>query len=1220
MMKKLLAVVVFVLIYLFIPVLAAEPELTLEEKGFLREHPQITVNNDSDWVPYNFYRKGKAQGYTLDYMRLLGEKLGVEFKFISGPTWYEFINMLQQHKLDLIANFARTRRREDFALFTKPIIKYIPTVIVQRNASYTGLHDLAGKTVVVVKGYWYENAIKRDYPDIKVITVENNEDAIKYVAFGKADATVGNSMVLQYLWLENNLSNLKIAGEARLIALDQYFEGIGVRRDWPLLCSALNKAIGSVTFKEELVLKKKWFINDPSVTTKVILSEEEENFIKKHPVIRVHNEQNWRPFNFYAEGKAQGYTIDLINILAKKIGVKVEYISGPDWNEFVTMLKNHELDVIGNMVQLPEREKYAEFTTPLLTEYPSIVSHIHNPISSIKELRGKTVAVGRGSWHQEILEKNYPDINLCFTDTALDNLKAVAFGKADATLGSGPVVQHLIFDNNLSTVTVSGEAVLKSDIDPRSRMGIRKDWPLLRSAFDKAIASLTYKEIYELKDKWCAVDDSMVDKVKLSAQEEKFIAEHQVIRVHNELNWPPFNFNEDNTPKGYSIDYMNLIARKAGFFVEYVSGPTWDEFMGMIKNRELDVMLNIAQTPDRDKFIRFTTPYVTNLNVIISTKDAKITSLDDLKGKTVAVPKGFFYEEVLKRGYPEINLLLVDGAIDALNAVVYKKAYAAIDELAVADYLIEKHMYSNLKMFEGGVINNGEIRNLRIGVRDDWPLLQGIINKAIDKIAGDEVMRLKRKWLNFKNELNSPRVNLTLEEEKYLRNKGVIVMCVNPDNMPYDGIDKSGRHTGLAADFVNEFRKALPLPIKLRVTGSWEESLEAIAEGKCDIIPLISESPELMKSMNFTKSYYADSVAIVAQNDVIYLDSLNSLSNKKLALLKDDPRLSEIIKNYPQIEVVIVESMKEALRKVSEGGVFATLGSFLTVTRDIQKYGFDNIKIAGRTRFDNNFKIGVNKEDALLLAVLNKVVDSIDEKTRNVITQHWYTVNIQHSYNWRLIWRISGVLILLLCLLIYIIFSTRRYNKRLSEANGILVVRNGELNELKDELEEKNVELGRLAITDKLTGLYNRTKLDRALKDELRRFSRFEHEFGVVILDIDYFKRVNDRFGHIVGDKVLVQISHILQECMRSTDVIGRWGGEEFLLICPETDLISVINMAERVRATLEKYQFSYAGSITASFGVAMVNSADTAETLVCRADNGLYEAKNLGRNRVCVG
>ena len=549
-----------------------------------------------------------------------------------------------------------------------------------------------------------------------------------------------------------------------------------------------------------------------------------------------------------------------------------------------------------------------------------------------------------------------------------------------------------------------------------------------------------------------------------------------------------------------------------------------------------------------------------------------------------------------------------------------RRAYAAIDELAVADYLIEKHMYSNLKMFEGGVINNGEIRNLRIGVRNDWPILQKIINKAIDKIDPEAIMALKRKWLNFKDEVNRPRVKLTLEEEKYLRNKGVIVMCVHPDQMPYDGINKNGHHTGIAADFVNEFRKALPLPIRLKVTRSWEESLKEMSEGKCDIIPMLCETSKLADIMNFTKSYYSDTVAIVAQNDVIYLDFLNSLNDKKLAIPRNDPLLSKIKEEYPRIQVIPVDSKEDALRMVSEGTVFATLGSLLTLTRDIQKYGFDNIKIAGRTKFDNNYMVGVNKEDALLLSIFNRVVDSIDEKTRNIITQHWYTVNFQYSYNWKIIWRMAGIVAIILCLLIYNVYTARRYNKSLSEVNNDLVLRNNELNELKDELEEKNVELGKLAITDKLTGLYNRAKLDQALNDELKRFTRFEHEFGVIIMDIDYFKRVNDHFGHIIGDKVLVQIADILRDCIRSTDVIGRWGGEEFLIICPETELVGIIQMAERIRERLEDYRFRNVGTITASLGVSMAITSDTGETLLARADKVLYDAKNAGRNRVCVG
>lgn len=168
-------------------------------------------------------------------------------------------------------------------------------------------------------------------------------------------------------------------------------------------------------------------------------------------------------------------------------------------------------------------------------------------------------------------------------------------------------------------------------------------------------------------------------------------------------------------------------------------------------------------------------------------------------------------------------------------------------------------------------------------------------------------------------------------------------------------------------------------------------------------------------------------------------------------------------------------------------------------------------------------------------------------------------------------------------------------------------------------LVESNRQLQQLSTHDRLTGLYNRLKLDQRLAEELARAQRHGSPFSVVLVDIDRFKLINDRCGHAVGDLVLQCLGHVLLRGRRASDMVGRWGGEEFLLICPETPLQGAVLVAERLREATQDAPMPEAGRVTLSAGVAAWRPADTIESLLARADAALYEAKSEGRNRVGI-
>ena len=166
-------------------------------------------------------------------------------------------------------------------------------------------------------------------------------------------------------------------------------------------------------------------------------------------------------------------------------------------------------------------------------------------------------------------------------------------------------------------------------------------------------------------------------------------------------------------------------------------------------------------------------------------------------------------------------------------------------------------------------------------------------------------------------------------------------------------------------------------------------------------------------------------------------------------------------------------------------------------------------------------------------------------------------------------------------------------------------------------------------IIDPLIGIYNRRYMDRRLKEEFDRAKRYQHDLALLMIDIDHFKRVNDKYGYIVGDMVLRYCGSLILENVRAADIVARYGGEEILVIAPMTSSVGAVSLAERVRSSIHIHEFVLASEnnqqieikITVSIGVSCLNAhVENVESLIKEADKAMYQAKSGGRNRVVLG
>jgi len=264
---------------------------------------------------------------------------------------------------------------------------------------------------------------------------------------------------------------------------------------------------------------------------------------------------------------------------------------------------------------------------------------------------------------------------------------------------------------------------------------------------------------------------------------------------------------------------------------------------------------------------------------------------------------------------------------------------------------------------------------------------------------------------------------------------------------------------------------------------------------------------------------------------------------------------------------------------------------------------------------------------ACLFWLIDSAVDTYIFKTN-----HLYIETLLSSDNVEVCGRCQVVILLMTFSLIIMLMLRRhhRIRKQLHrykcELESIVEDRTNALL-LKNTLLKKEImarqkiekELLHLATIDPLTSIPNRRKFDDVLHYELTRDSRYKNELSLIFCDLDYFKLINDGYGHKIGDDVLREFTDLVSSTIRKTDLFARWGGEEFVLLLPETDIQTALQTAEKLRLATEKYAFCYIETMTASFGVTQFIDGDDEATFIKRADDALYMAKKNGRNRIEV-
>jgi len=434
-------------------------------------------------------------------------------------------------------------------------------------------------------------------------------------------------------------------------------------------------------------------------------------------------------------------------------------------------------------------------------------------------------------------------------------------------------------------------------------------------------------------------------------------------------------------------------------------------------------------------------------------------------------------------------------------------------------------------------------------------------------------------------------------------------VVLHKDWKPYYFINENGNPDGYAVELFNAVAQKSNISFEYIVVNNWKEVNNLIEEGNIDIVPNYGITAHRSDLLVFTQPTDTFSINLFKRISSSKLLSHNDMKSSNVGVVEGNA-CNKLLTNSISPNITKYEQFTIGVNSLLSGDIDVFCYPKPLLDFKLKELNLEDKIVSFEVPIDEIKRgIAISKNNFELLPLFDEAISALKiSGEHKEIYSNWFTQEkfIEFTKNQLII---IGCFTLVVFILLFFFLFYYSNKKKWILTN----------NDLKHEIDIKTKELQKLSTTDTLTKIYNRTKLDEILTRKLINSKRIKNKFNVIMIDIDFFKEVNDNYGHLVGDQVLIEFTEIINQNIRESDYFGRWGGEEFLLISICTSENGDLIWLNRIKDAIEKHTFAEGIKRTASFGVTRHIEDDTISTMIKRADDALYEAKNGGRNSICI-
>ncbi len=464
----------------------------------------------------------------------------------------------------------------------------------------------------------------------------------------------------------------------------------------------------------------------------------------------------------------------------------------------------------------------------------------------------------------------------------------------------------------------------------------------------------------------------------------------------------------------------------------------------------------------------------------------------------------------------------------------------------------------------------------------------------------------------------TPDTLLTAEEQAWLTQHPVLLFAPERDFPPFSFVDSQGQHRGLSADVLDLVQAHTGLKFQAVAAGDRAGNIDRLKRREVDLLTSLRPTAERERFISFTSAYVSSPAVVLRRHGDHRSGDLAKMGGERMAVDRGSATETFVHDTYPDIALVEVDVAAQGLRDLVFGEVDACAVNLATASYVIERDRLGGLRVAGETGYFSTLTLGYRKDWPMLGRVLEKGLAQISEAERATMIARWIPLSDIAWWQRPEVQRVLGAAAIGTGLLMG---GLLLWNRALRRA---VAQRTDALQKELAERQRLETRLRTLAEHDALTGLMNRAALTEALRRSLALAARQKWSVAVVFIDLDKFKAVNDSMGHGAGDELLRQIASRLQGCLRESDLLGRLGGDEFIVVAEalHDGPRNAIELTDKLLMQMKRPFLVDGRSLAMGFsaGIAIFpGDGETPEALIANADAAMYQAKEQGRFRATL-
>lgn len=910
-----------------------------------------------------------------------------------------------------------------------------------------------------------------------------------------------------------------------------------------------------------------------------------QNSTDKAETLKVALTNDIYPYAYMTEQELPaGLLVDLWEEVAKVAGIEL-HLEMIEREDIIQAFEQDKFQVIGGLTRNKEREQRYLLGNDLLEVYSNVFVHRELPqFNRLDQLQPLVVGVLAHSSHLAVLRQKVPGI----------------------------VVREFPSSDALYDAALNGEIRAFTALDrltPRyhdykrliETFPLYRKLPLQKIEFTYAVSPTHAELAKRLSHAFANLPANFID--KLQRRWLSGVSNEDTLLVSLSVANPPLmNVSLNSSPQGLLVDLWQLWSELTGTPIAFIPDTTQDGLKALQLGR---VDLHIGFPIHRD--VPEQTMVAHDIYKIRSSfYFHKTDPTPQLNESTL--PIGIFtvapYEDKLRDAVPLQKIKRYDKLEDMMQALDRRM----ISGFFAADLIMQERVLASQAHIYNKLDNPKFDTNLKVLVQQGNDRLAEKIRRGFAKITQDQLEVIEKKWLRDPTEgyfrQFRQQIPLSTAESTWIEQHRNIRVGVMADWAPIEFVDQQGEVRGVTADILQILRERTGLTFRFVPYQSWQLMFQDFKNGNIDIVAHLADTAERKRFAAFTQDFWSLRWTLASQSHLSTISQVSQLAGKRVAVKQEYQIIKYLQANYPEVEIVKVAKQSDSLSMVQAGEADFMIDSLFAIGSALRQPENVNLRMhlpADMPTYPTT--LAVRNDWPVLLNILDRGLRTLTEQDRQQITDRWFELEqkpaIASDRLLTLGLQVVAVGVLLFTIIFFWNMSLRREVR------------------LRRNIEEK---MRFMATHDDLTQLANRNLLQERLTQAIYQHARHQEKLALMFIDLDGFKAVNDQFGHHVGDELLVKVAEILRYCVRKSDTVARFGGDEFvILLTGLIDRDDAAIVAEKILLHMaEPLQLSACSAqIGASIGIALYPDDGADEGGMLKAADGLmYLAKEAGKGR----